>query len=892
MTTPARALNVWSVGAWTALAAGAATDATTPLGFAHGSLFAVGVLLAAGTGRRTSVLWVTGAAIALTALGYVTSPPSVEGFPQALVVANRIVSMLVLAATAALALRLLGIARSERARRTKVEDLANASSLDTRLMAIASATAIVGGWSVDLPTMRATWSDEVARIHGEPPGTSPAVEEGLDYYHPDDRGAIAAAVEACIRDGTPFDLELRLLAKAEGQKWVRAVGRAVRDGTGRINTMVGAFQDVTLRVDAEEALAAAADRERRHEAELVATLDRISEAFVTLDDAWRITYLNARAERLLARTAADLVGKVAWDEFPGAVGAAFERHAREARASGVSTQFETFFEPLHSWFEVRVHPTDGALAVFFEDVSERRATNARLRLLEAAVEQLDEIVMITEAEPVVPEPYPRVLYVNAAFERVTGYRREEIIGRSPRLLQGPDTDAAEKARIRAALEAWKPVRSTLLNFRKDGTSFWIDLHIVPVADASGWFTHWIAIERDVTEERAQTARWASAQRMESIGQLTGGMAHDFNNLLTVIGGSAEVLHQRLDGHEFERRLAATIVAASDRGAKLTHSMLAFARQQPLDPRPVDAGELLDQMRILVERTLGESVELTFSAPEDERLVTFVDPHQLESALLNLILNARDAMPDGGQLTVEVGRTVLDPAYAEEHDEVAPGSYVVFAVSDTGVGIAPEQLPRVFEPFYTTKAHGAGSGLGLAMVFGFAKQSRGHVAVYSEVGHGTTVRLFVPAHRLAEAAPPRSSQAVADDLRGHETIVVVEDDAMVRAFAAEQLRDLGYDVHEAANGAEALALLAALAQVDLLFTDVVMPGGMNGRQLADEARRRDPQLGVLFASGYTENAIVHHGRLDPGVELLSKPYRRGDLARRVRMLLDDEPGGTA
>ncbi|MBU8538574.1 ATP-binding protein [Falsiroseomonas tokyonensis] len=374
-----------------------------------------------------------------------------------------------------------------------------------------------------------------------------------------------------------------------------------------------------------------------------------------------------------------------------------------------------------------------------------------------------------------------------------------------------------------------------------------------------------------------------AQRMEAVGQLTGGLAHDFNNLLTVIIGSAELLAERLQQEEELLQLAETTRTAAERGGELTRSLLAFARRQPLEPRATDLGAEILRIELLLRRTLGEHVVCRLDL-EPGLPSALVDAAQLEAALLNLALNARDAMPDGGQLTVETGLTELDAAYAAQNEEVTPGEYLVIAVTDTGCGMTPEVMAQAFEPFFTTKEFGRGSGLGLSMVYGFVKQSQGHVKIYSEPGHGTSVKIYLPRAAKSDVVrrPPLAPAAALPG--GTEAVLVVEDDALVRGHVVGELKHLGYRVLAAGNGQEAMAVLHSAAEVDVLFTDVVMPGGMSGPQLAEAALRMRPGLRVLYTSGYTENAVVHHGRLDPGVVLLSKPYRRQELAEKLRHVL--------
>ncbi len=376
---------------------------------------------------------------------------------------------------------------------------------------------------------------------------------------------------------------------------------------------------------------------------------------------------------------------------------------------------------------------------------------------------------------------------------------------------------------------------------------------------------------------------AQADRLNAIGQLTGGVAHDFNNLLTVIRGNAELLIDELIADRRLRQLAEMIDAAADRGAELTRGLLAFARRQALEPKAIDSNRLISGMDGLLRRTLGEHIEIELVRGAG-LWPALVDSAQLESALLNLCLNARDAMPRGGRLTLETANVHLGRNYTELHDDLEPGQYVMIAVSDTGTGIAADHINRVIEPFFTTKEKGKGTGLGLSMVYGFVKQSLGHLRIYSEPGEGTTVRIYLPrADGSATNASPEPKDRHAAS--GSELILLVEDDDLVRRFARQQVQALGYDVITAANGPDALKLLRERTDIDLLFTDIVMPGGMSGRELADAALHLRPGLKVLYTSGYTENAIVHHGRLDPGVRLLSKPYRREDLAAALRETLD-------
>jgi len=375
-----------------------------------------------------------------------------------------------------------------------------------------------------------------------------------------------------------------------------------------------------------------------------------------------------------------------------------------------------------------------------------------------------------------------------------------------------------------------------------------------------------------------------AQKMEAIGQLTGGVAHDFNNLLQVVAGNLQLLSKDLVGNETATRRVTNALSGVERGAKLASQLLAFGRRQALEPKVVNIGRFLAETEEMLRRTLGEAIEIETIRSGGLWNVS-VDPVQVENAILNLAINARDAMDGQGKLTIEVGNASLDDEYARQHNEVAAGQYVMLAVTDTGSGMAPEIIEQVFEPFFSTKPVGKGTGLGLSMVYGFVKQSGGHIKIYSEVGHGTTIKLYFPRVRQEE---DKLSEADAGPISGgSETILVAEDDEEVRNTVFELLTDLGYRVLKAKDAAAALTIVESGIHIDLLFTDVIMPGSLKSADMARQAKILQPHLAILFTSGYTENSIVHGGKLDTGVELLSKPYTRDALARKLRHVLANQ-----
>ncbi|MBE7184776.1 MAG: response regulator [Methylobacterium mesophilicum] len=389
---------------------------------------------------------------------------------------------------------------------------------------------------------------------------------------------------------------------------------------------------------------------------------------------------------------------------------------------------------------------------------------------------------------------------------------------------------------------------------------------------------------EIAERRAAEVKLAQSQKMETVGKLTGGVAHDFNNLLQVVSGNLQLLAKDIAGNERAERRVANAMAGVSRGSKLASQLLAFGRRQALEPKVVNASRFVQGMDDMLRRAIGEGIEVE-TIFGGGLWNTFIDPTQIENALLNLAINARDAMEGTGKLTIELSNAHLDDAYARTHDEVTPGQYVMLAVSDTGCGMAPEIVDKVFEPFFSTKAEGKGSGLGLSMVYGFVKQSGGHVKIYSEVGHGTTIKLYLP--RATQSEDVEVEAHLGPVTGGTETVLVVEDDDEVRATVVEMLSDLGYRVLKAVDAASALIVIESGVPIDILFTDVVMPGTLKSPELARKARERLPNVAVLFTSGYTENSIVHGGKLDAGVELLSKPYTREALARKFRHVLANQ-----
>ena len=597
-----------------------------------------------------------------------------------------------------------------------------------------------------------------------------------------------------------------------------------------------------------------------------------------------ITAWNKAAERLFGYSSAEAVGRhirtivppQRRDEMYDFIerisgGERIEHHeTRRLHRDGHEVEVSLSISPIYSATGEIIGSSKIA-----RDITENKRTQIALN---QQIEERQRIFETSRDLILVTDTAGNFVQVSPSSMTIVGYRPEEMIGHSAVKFIHPDDLDNTRAEMRAARRGLQMRSFEARYIRKDGHPVllnWMGTWSEPVR------RHFF-IGRDVTEQRAAEAQLRQAQKMEAIGQLTGGVAHDFNNILTVITGSVEILAEAVADRPELVSFTKVIDDAAERAAQLTQHLLAFARKQPLQPREIDINGLMVEAAKLLHPTLGEQIEISPKLGEDA-WPALVDPSQLTTAILNLALNARDAMPGGGKLMLETRNVHLDAGYASMHSEVAVGDYVMIAVSDTGSGIAAANLEKVFDPFFTTKEVGKGTGLGLSMVFGFVKQSGGHIKVYSEEGHGTSVKIYLP--RSTGLSQRAAETQVASTLPGgNETVLVVEDDALVRNYVISQVGSLGYTTLEAANAADALKILENHATVDLLFTDVIMPGSMNGRQLADEALKRRPSLKALFTSGYTEDAILHHGRLDAGVLLLAKPYRKTELARMIRVAL--------
>jgi PAS domain S-box-containing protein len=623
-------------------------------------------------------------------------------------------------------------------------------------------------------------------------------------------------------------------------------------------------------------------------------------AIYMLDAEGRVASWNPGAERIKGYAADEIVGEhfsrfyTPEDRAAGLPAEVLRRAAEEGRFAAEGWRVRK--DGTRFWAMVVVDPIrEGDRIVGFakvtRDITEQR--NAALAALETERRFRLLVQGVTDYAIYMLDPQGRVTNWNTGAQRIKGYSADEIVGEHFSRFYTPE-DVEARAPWKALEIAEREGRFTTEAWRrrKDGSRFWASVVLDAIRDDAGRLIGFAKVTRDLTErkeaqlqlERSQQALF-QAQKMEAVGQLTGGIAHDFNNLLTGITGSLELMKSRLAQgrlNDIDRYITAAQGAAS-RAASLTHRLLAFSRQQTLEPKAVDANRLVAGMEDLVRRSVGPSVEIE-TVLSAGLWACFCDPNQLENAILNLCINARDAMPEGGRVTIETANTWVDQVGSIERD-MPQGQYVAVCVTDTGTGMPPEIAARAFDPFFTTKPAGKGTGLGLSMIYGFAKQSGGQARIYSEVGQGTTVKIYLPRHRgkPSEIAEDQAPERVP---RAHgETVLVVDDEPTVRMLIADTLSELGYECIEAAEAASGQKVLQSDVKLDLLITDVGLPGGMNGKQLADAAREHRPDLKVLFITGYAENAAISNGHLDPGMHVLSKPFPMDKLAARIKAIIE-------
>ncbi len=865
------------------------------------------------------------------------------------------------------------------------------------LLRVARRAARLGGWRYDTILRRFvefTENGEIQRM---------SAEEALDSFEGEDSARIQTAFWACVAGGVPFDEIVKHRSESGQEHWVRVIGEAEHNEAGEVTLVHGALQDVDEMVRARETSA-------EMQALLQGILDFLGDGFLVQDFAGRVRYINWRAQVMFGLVEKQgLLGHLLKEEVEPSLAAALRELSQRVHAEGANQSQSQVVraEATDKWLELNVHATPSGVAIHVRDVTRDRERQARLRLLEAAIARLNDMIVITNADSISLPDGPEIVFVNDAFVEMTGYARSEVIGKTPRILQGEATERDRLDKVRQALETRRPVRTELTNYRKDGSVITLEIDIAPILNEKGNCTHFVAVQRDTTERREaeellrnreeqfrlvslasndviwdwnfQTGKiWRSdnykeffgpepiepykissflelihpddrlrftkslnkaldgdasawsleyrieaaggtyrqvmdrgfilrhedgsprrmvgamsdvteirnldaqlhqVQKLESIGQLTGGVAHDFNNLLTIILGNCDLLLEEIEDEALKAQLH-SINYAAERGAKLASSLLAYSRRQHLQPQPTNIDEMIkgawDLFRQAVPERIAFDCELS-----GKNAVSEVDRDKLQSALLNIVINAVAAIERDGKIVIRTGIKHSSEISAAAH-ECPPGEFVFLEVVDDGSGMSPTVAERAFEPFFTTKEVGAGTGLGLSSVYGLVRQSGGTVELDTAPGKGTRVTLCFPLYdgQVLED-PVRDSVAPADPASGGgRQILIVEDDPDLRRFAVKCLSSVGYEVDEARTGDEALDMFKSNKQFDLLLTDVVVPGSTTGIELARVAHERQPDLAIVIMSGYADDLLKGDTDLDGNVVRLGKPFRAAELVETV------------
>ncbi len=786
-------------------------------------------------------------------------------------------------------------------------------------------------WDWDLSANLVQWNDALEEAYGHPLATVEMTGEWwLAHIHADDRARVYASIHDVIEGVESSWTEEYRFERADGSfAEVLDRGHVIRDGKGKAVRMIGAMLELTRLRTAEAALRQSEDRFRT-------ILETIDAAFAIVQvkydaDDKPIDYRFVEANPAFERQAGvNLRGKWVTEFAPDLEQFWFDTYGQVAK-TGIPASFESYAEAFGRWFDVRAVPVgnraDRQLAILFSDVTGRRADEERLRRSEIVARENVERVQLalaagaifgtwhwdlTQDSFTVDEAFARAFGLDPALGHA-GLSLEQVIA-----TVHPEDKAGLIAAIDEVIARGGAYAHQYRVRRVDGKYYWIEANGRVDHAADGTPASFPGVLIDVEERRSVEAqrdraiaalrslndtleqrvaertaelmqaeeKLRQSQKMEAVGQLTGGLAHDFNNLLAGISGALELMGTRIaQGRLMDvDRYLLTAQGAAKRAAALTHRLLAFSRRQTLDPRPTQVNALIEGMSELIERTVGPSISLATHGADD-LWPALVDPSQLENALLNLCINSRDAMLNGGHITITTANQWVDAQAAQALD-VPEGDYLTLSVSDNGSGMPPDVVAKAFDPFFTTKPIGQGTGLGLSMIYGFAKQSGGQVRITSEVGQGTTLCIYLPRYSGAAVKPDAANdKAIAVSTGVGETILVVDDESSVRMLLADVLSDQGYVVLEAADSVAGLKVLRSSARIDLLVSDVGLPGGMNGRQMADAAREVRPGLKTLFITGYAENAAIGEGHLEPGMHVLTKPFAMDTLAARVRELMN-------
>jgi len=738
----------------------------------------------------------------------------------------------------------------------------------------------LGYWNRDPESHRLEWSEQLYEIFDVTPDEFDHTFEGfLSLIHEDDRAHVRKIVEQSIKRGGEFDHVYRVPV-ATGVRVIHEVGRIELTESGEIQSIAGTAQDITQEWLSEETL-------RKSEERFRAFMDNSPAPGWLTDLEGRMLYVSESYKRIFDLPTRNPEGQYLSELFPAEVARSYRENNRRVAETGEVLEVIEFARGIDGTvrecqvYKFPVPTVDGQVHIggIAIDITDRKRAESELRLRDRAIQSLRQGLLITDPH----RPDNPIIYANPGFEALTGYSMEECLDRNCRFLQGPETDPAVVAQIRNAVRQGESLTVELLNYRKDGSTFWNELSISPVRDDNGKITHFVGGQVDVTQRRQLEDQFRQAQKMEAVGQLAGGIAHDFNNLLTIINGYSDFVLEDLPPDHPSREDLNTIRSAGERSAALTQQLLAYGRRQVLNPRRLNLNEVVTDTGSMLRRIIGEDITLEI-VPSAEGWTVQADRNQLEQVILNLAVNARDAMPAGGHLQIEIHNRDFANGDDSESPDMERRKYVCITVRDTGTGMSRDVQTKIFEPFYTTKEIGKGTGLGLSVVHGIVRQSDGFITVESQPQEGTIIEVCLPAVD-GEALDPQPDHASREFPQGQETILLVEDEPGLRSLTRRMLESQGYIVLEAFSAEDALRIVGTgESRIDLLLTDIVMPQ-MNGREVATEVRRRMPEIRVLLMSGYTDDKSVRDGNGENTDAFLAKPFTKTMLLRKIRQVMN-------